>query len=54
MNTHNTWHLHTIQKSDLLKTGESHFSLVRVMELLVKEIFFPENFNLPNLIDIQR
>ena len=40
-------------KSGLLKTGESHFSLVLVMELLVKEKFFPENSNLPNLVDIQ-
>ena len=34
------WHLHTIQKSGLLKSGESNFSLVWVMELLVKENFF--------------
>ena len=37
-----------------VKTGESHFSLVWVMELLVKEKIFPENSNLPNLVDIQR
>ena len=30
------------KSSGLLKTGESHFSLVRVMELLVKEKIFPE------------
>ena len=31
-----------------------HFSLFWVMELLEKENIFPENSNLPNLIDIQR
>ena len=48
------WHLHTIQNSGLLKRGGSHFSLVSFMEILVKENFFPENSNLPNLVDIQR
>ena len=28
--------------------------LVWVMEVLVKEKIFPENSNLPNLVDIQR
>ena len=27
------WHVHTIQKSTLVKTMESHFSLLWVMEL---------------------
>ena len=31
-----------------------HFSLAWDMELLGKEKIFPENFNLPNLVDIQR
>ena len=34
------WHLHAIQKSCPLKTWESHFSIVWVMELLVKAKIF--------------
>ena len=40
MKTQNTLHHHAIQNSGLLKTWELHFSLVWVMELLVKVKFF--------------
>ena len=42
MKTQNTLHHHAIQNSGLLKTWEPHFSLVLVMELLVRVKFFLE------------
>ena len=41
-------------KSQVYSKRESYFSLVWVMERLVKEKVFSENSSLPNLIDIQR
>ena len=53
-----SWKLFKIRRktpvSGLLKSGESNFSLVWVTELLVNEKNFPENSDLPNLVDIQR
>ena len=53
------WHLHTIQKSDLLKTRQLHFSLVWVMQSSMiypcfdKGNIFCDNSNLTNLVGIQ-
>ena len=52
------WYLHTIIKSGALKTWESHFSLVWVLELSIittcfrKGKVFPENFKLANLVGV--
>ena len=59
-NTGYQWHLHTIQKSALLKTREFHFSLVWVMEFSIISSCLGEVKNFPiilpsNLIvDVQR
>ena len=54
MSAHSTMTSPYHSKSGLLKIGGSHFSLVWVMELLVKEKIFPENSNLTNLVHIER
>ena len=52
------WHLHTIQKSGPLKTWESRFSNVWIIELAIistcfgKGKVFSKNSNLTNLIEI--
>ena len=53
-------HLYATQNSGPLKTWESHFSLVWVMELSIKLTcfdkgkVFSETSNLTNLVEIQR
>ena len=52
------WHLHTIQKSGPLKTWESRFSNVWIIELAIistcfgKGQVFSKNSNLTNVIEI--
>ena len=53
MNAHNTMTSPYHSKVRPTQNRGSLFSLVWVTELLVKESFFPENSNLPNLVDIQ-
>ena len=55
------WHLHIIQKSGLLRTWESHFALVSVMNFSIispcldsKGKVFSDNYNLTNQVDVQR
>ena len=49
------WHLHTIQKSGLLKIWESHFSLVFIMEFsIISLLLFSDSSNVTNLVDIER
>ena len=54
MNVRNTMTSPYHSKVRATQNRGSHFSLVWVMELLVKENFFPGNSNLPNLVIIQR
>ena len=53
MNAYNTMKSPYHSKVRPTQNRGSHFSLDWIMEILVKENFFPENSNLPNLVDIQ-
>ena len=51
------WHLHTIQKSDLLKTWESQFSVWVIEFTIISTCFgkgkvFSKNSNLTNLVNL--
>ena len=58
MKTKILWHLHTIQKSPLLKKGEFRFSLVWLMELsiILSQVKSFSDFisSLAVLVDVQR